>query len=176
MQFLAIIPLLFLLAWAAASDFKTRRIPNWLNFAMILSGWIVSALGTGAVGVTDSLEATAIGFAIGFVLFVLGALRGGDVKLITGLGAWLGSAFLIKILIVEKVVGLVIVLVQCGTSGKLGMLFRNSAILAMNLSQVSEIGVRQVREDGQTFRSIDRPLPYAVPILVAVMIVLCGWV
>lgn len=176
MQLITLVPLLFLLAWAAANDFATRRIPNWLNFALILSGWIIAALGNGPVSFSHSLQGAGLGFAVGFVLFVLGALRGGDVKLITGIGAWLGPILLIKILIVEKVVGLIIVLVQCGMTGKLRMLFRNSAVLAMNLSQVSEIGIKQIQEDGQTFRSIDRPLPYAVPILTAVLIVMCGWV
>jgi prepilin peptidase CpaA len=112
-----------------------------------------------------------VGFAIPFALFALGALGGGDVKLLAGIGAWLGAVAVMKVFIVAAIVGLIIVLVQCAWQGRLLMLFRNSAVLAINLVHIQQVGVKHVSETGNSFRSVDRPLPYAVPVLIATILV-----
>jgi len=119
----------------------------------------------------QALAGLGVGFAIPFVLFALGALGGGDVKLLAGIGAWIGVAGVIQVFLGAAIVGLVIVLVQCAYQGKLFALFRNSAVVAMSLMHVGELGVQHAAETGQACRSIDRPLPYAVPVLVATLVV-----
>jgi len=57
--------------------------------------------------------------------------------------------------------------VQAGVAGRLKELFRNSAVLAVNIAHVGSLGVDETQESGKQFRSIDRPLPYAVPTLAA---------
>ena len=52
-------------------------------------------------------------------------------------------------------------------------LFRNSAVLAVNLAHMNTLGVEHVKETGKTTRSVDRPLPYAVPVLIALVILIC---
>ena len=39
---LMVAPVLGLLVWAAAEDLRFRRIPNWLTFSLILSGFVQS--------------------------------------------------------------------------------------------------------------------------------------
>ena len=107
-----------------------------------------------------------------FILFLLGALGGGDVKLLAGIGAWMGAAGVFKVFLAAAVVGLFIVLVQCACQGKLFALFRNSAVLALSLVHIDQLGVKQTSELGRACRSVDRPLPYAVPVLAATLLVI----
>ena len=75
------------------------------------------------------------------------------------------------IFVVEKVVGLIIVLIQAMIQGRTQLLFRN-ALVAINMLHIKEVGVEHVSATGRSARSIDRPLPYAVPALIAVLLVL----
>jgi prepilin peptidase CpaA len=163
-------PVLTLVLLAAVTDLRERRIPNWLTFTMILSG---IAVNVGSLGPTTSMQ-SLLGFAAGFVLmfvqFALGALRGGDVKLMAGIGAWLGPEAVFKVFILQALVGAVIVLAQAIAQRRGRILVRNSAVLAMNLAHVGDVGVDHVRETGQNSRSVDRPLPYAVPVLIALVV------
>jgi prepilin peptidase CpaA len=171
-QWLSLLPMLVLIFMAAVWDFRSRRIPNWLNGILILSGLANSLIVAVPVSSIWSIAGLIVGFAIPFVLFVMGAVGGGDVKLLTGVGAWLGPFGVFKVFIVECLVGLVIVLVQSAKQRRLSALFRNSAVLTVNLINIDSIGADAVCETGKACRSIERPLPYAVPVLIAVLIVL----
>lgn len=72
---------------AAYADIKWRRIPRMLAVAGFLAGLLYNGLHGKLL---TSLLASAVGFVIGLLLFRLGAIGGGDVKLITALGAMLG--------------------------------------------------------------------------------------
>jgi prepilin peptidase CpaA len=161
-----------LLLIAAVSDVRDRRIPNWLNFLLILSGITQSCFASRLVGPGMSALGIVVGGAIPFVLFAIGALGAGDVKLLAGVGAWLGPWPAVAVFLVAAIVGMVIVLVQAAAQGKLQVLFRNSAVVAMNLFYVREVGMEHASATGRSARSIDRPLPYAVPVLVAVVVIL----
>ena len=112
------------------------------------------------------------GLGLLIVPFALGALGGGNLKLLAAVGAWVGPLAVFQVFLVEAVLGLVIVLVQAGVTGKLSALFRNSALVAVNLLHVRELGLEHAEQTGRSCRSIARPLPYAVPILAATAIVL----
>jgi hypothetical protein len=51
-------------------------------------------------------------------------------------------------------------------------LFRNSAIIAASFACVGEVGLDHAIQTGKSCRSVSRPLPYAVPLLAAVVVVL----
>ena len=168
---LALLPMFALLVWAAIQDVRTRKIRNWLTLTLAASGICNSFLITAVVPPAQAGLGLLVGFAIPFVLFALGALGGGDVKLLAGIGAWLGPVAVIQVFIVAAIVGLVIVLVQCAWQGRLLLLFRNSAVLAINLVHIQQLGAKHVSETGKSCRSIDRPLPYALPVLAATIVV-----
>lgn len=79
-------------------DTKTRLIPNRLTYPLVLFGiagnLIMSLLGSdelaGVVGVDESLKGFGLCFALMLLLFLLNATGGGDVKLATAIGAFLG--------------------------------------------------------------------------------------
>src|ERR1700676_4153784 len=97
-------PLLLLLTVAAYIDMRERRIPNWLNLLIILSGIAQSFFATRLVWPGVLILGVFVGAAIPFVLFAIGALGAGDVKLMAGVGAWVGPIPSLIVFVVEKVV------------------------------------------------------------------------
>src|SRR6478752_10659221 len=107
-----LLPVFLLLALAAVIDFRQRRIPNWLTGALALSGIIQSLTPLHTCGVGVSLLGLLTGFILMFGQFAVGGLGGGDVKLLMGLGTWVGPLPLLLIFAGTSVVGLMIVLTQ----------------------------------------------------------------
>ena len=168
---LMIAPVLAMLVWAAVEDIRFRRIPNWLTFSLVLSGIVQSFTTHGMTTPGGSLLGLLTGLTLTFGLFARGALGGGDVKLLSGIGAWFGPQCALAVFCVEAVVGMVLVLMQATAQGRMRVLLRNSAVVAINLAHVRELGVEHAKATGQSSRSVDRPLPYAVPVLIAVAII-----
>jgi prepilin peptidase CpaA len=171
-RLLSLLPMLVLLAWAAAADLRTRKIRNWLTLSLAWGGIVNSVVSPYAISPAQAGLGMLVGFALPFVLFAMGALGGGDVKLFAGVGAWLGAAGVVQVFVIAAVVGLVIVLAQSIAQRRVATLFRNSTVLLLNLWQVgADGGLTAAAETGKACRSVDRPLPYAVPILAATLLV-----
>lgn len=169
-------PVLVLLGVAAVIDWRCRRIPNWLTFTLVLSGIAQSLMPHALVSPGSALLGCLAGFVLTFPLYALGAVGGGDVKLVAGIGAWFGPQAALAVFCVEAIVGMVMALAQAAQQGKTRLLLKNSALVAVNLAHVADVGIEHVKQTGQACRSIDRPLPYAVPVMVAVMILLAAGV
>lgn len=96
-------PLLFISAAmvvAAAIDGWKLKVPNWLTFPLIFSGWLVGLLENFGVfdfgyggGIGASLAGTGLGFALLLPVYAIGGMGAGDVKMQMGFGAWIGAFF-----------------------------------------------------------------------------------
>lgn len=168
------VPLLAMLGCAAAVDLRSRRIPNVLSFTLVLSGLAQSLLFGQAIGVgpMQALAGMAVGFVLTFILFALGAMGGGDVKLLAGVGAWIGPWPVLAVFAVAAVVGMGIVLAQAAAAGRLTRLMRNTGIVTINLVHVGDVGLAHAQATGRDCQTIDKPLPYAVPVLLATIAVI----
>lgn len=169
-SFLVNFPLLLLVATAAVIDWRTRRIPNWLNLMTVLIGLGLSCQGVTGVSPMMSMLGVLVGLLLLFPGMAINALGGGDVKLLAAIGAWTGPLGVLVVLIAATLVGMGIAILQAAQTGKLAMLLRNSAVLAVNLVNARSLGVDHIEQTGKGFRSIDRPLPYAVPLLAGVIV------
>jgi len=79
-----------LLIWAAWIDGKELRVPNWLTFPMVLSGIAFNFAANGFSGLGFALLGMVAGLLCLMPLYAVGGMGAGDVKLMAGLGAWLG--------------------------------------------------------------------------------------
>jgi prepilin peptidase CpaA len=88
---------------AAVIDGWKLKVPNWLTFPLVLSGWGLGVVhnfgwleGTGAGGLGASLAGTALGFVLLFPVYAIGGMGAGDVKMQMGFGAWVGAFYGLK--------------------------------------------------------------------------------
>ncbi len=82
------------------TDFKTREVPDWVNFGLIGIGFGINLLFTIIYWKINFILASIAGFGIFFALawlmFQFGQWGGGDSKMLMGLGALFGIDFLAK--------------------------------------------------------------------------------
>jgi prepilin peptidase CpaA len=90
---------------AAAIDGYKLKVPNWITFPMILSGWIVSATLLGWEGLGWSLVGTLVGLALLMPAYAIGGMGAGDVKLLAGVGAWVGGTITLYAFCVSAIIG-----------------------------------------------------------------------
>jgi prepilin peptidase CpaA len=96
-----------LLIVAAYIDGKQLRVPNWLTYPMVFSGLIYSYLAGGWSGLGDGALGMVVGLACLLPLYAVGGMGAGDVKLLAGVGAWMGVATTFYAFCVSAVVGAV---------------------------------------------------------------------
>jgi Flp pilus assembly protein protease CpaA len=75
---------------AAVTDVMEYRVRNVLTFPLVVSGLAYHATFLGWAGFTDSLQGMLFGLGVLIMPWLLGLMGAGDVKLLAGVGAWLG--------------------------------------------------------------------------------------
>jgi len=75
---------------AGVTDLLRFKVHNRLTIPLLVSGLVYSGVVGGSAGFAQSLLGALLGFAVLFVFHLMGGIGGGDVKLLAGLGAWLG--------------------------------------------------------------------------------------
>ncbi len=143
------LPLLAMMLLAACIDAKSRRIPNWLSFPLLIAGITNSFLPGHLVTPMYSMLGLFAGFGLTFILFAMDAMGGGDVKLLSAVGAWVGPETVLLIFLIEAIIGMVIVLCQAAAAGRLKILARNTAVVAINLIHVQDVGKDHVVATGK---------------------------
>ena len=78
------------LVFACYSEIRFRRIPNWLTLAMMVFGLGAGLLEGDWAGLLDALIGLAVGGGVFLPFCLMGALGGGDLKLMAGVGAMVG--------------------------------------------------------------------------------------
>jgi len=95
---------------AAVIDGLKLKVPNWITFPMILSGWLYSMAFFGWPGLAWSLIGTAVGLALLLPAYAIGGMGAGDVKLLAGVGAWVWGTITFYAFCVSAILGGVIAL------------------------------------------------------------------
>lgn len=102
-----------LVLYAALSDIATMTIPNWVSIA-IASAFPIAALAAGMplTQIGWHLGCGVLIFAIGFGLFHIGVLGGGDVKVFAAAAVWTGFSSLMPFLSTTFIAGGVLALLM----------------------------------------------------------------
>jgi prepilin peptidase CpaA len=82
-----------LLIAAAAIDCWKLKVPNWLTFGMILSGWFFGAVWAGFWGFWAAFVLMWFGLLLLLPVYSVGGMGAGDVKMQMGFGAWVGALY-----------------------------------------------------------------------------------
>jgi prepilin peptidase CpaA len=81
---------------AVIDDLTRRQIANWIPALAFCSGLILKSTQSGWRGAGASLLGTLAGAAVFLAFYLAGGMGGGDVKLMAGFGALLGTKLLLE--------------------------------------------------------------------------------
>ncbi len=93
---------------AAVIDGWLLKVPNWLTFPLILGGWAAGAYCGGFSGLICSFAGTLVGLGLLLPAYAIGGMGAGDVKLMAGVGAWIGATATFYAFCVSSIIGGVI--------------------------------------------------------------------
>jgi prepilin peptidase CpaA len=154
---LVLVALPLILAAAGVYDLASFTIPNFLQ-GLLVAAFVAFAavmhLGASAIGL--HLLAGLIGLLLGFTLFALGYVGGGDAKLFAAVVLWLGLKDLMPYALVASVLGGVLTL----------------ALIALRRLPLPAFLARQtwiVR-----LHASDAGIPYGVALAAGVLVILPG--
>ncbi len=162
---------------AAVFDWRTGEIPNWLTFGSLAAAFLgkltfgyLSAGGPGALrGLMSALAAAILCAIIPFLLFRVGAMGGGDVKLLVAVGVFLGPLVGVEAQMYSFIVGALYAPARLAYQGKLLRTLGNSVALVKNVF-VPKARRKEVPQEMMS------ELRFAPSVLVAnLMVVLLYW-
>ena len=163
---------------SAVIDGYMLKVPNWLTFPLVLSGWALGLLHTfglltawtGAGDLWASLAGTALGFGLLFPVYAVGGMGAGDVKMQMGFGAWVGAfygfatglwvvfwAFCLAVLI-----GGVLAVVMMLVRGRIRENLANARAIIADLLAPTKLGT--AAEKAAKRKPTLQLLPYGIPL------------
>lgn len=102
---------------AAVIDGLKLKVPNWLTYHFMLGGLGYWTWTAGWAGLVWALAGATVGLALLLPLYAIGGMGSGDVKLLAGVGAWVGMKLTLWAFVSTSVVGAVMALVMVAWSG-----------------------------------------------------------
>lgn len=149
---------------AAVIDGWKLKVPNWITFPMILLGWAYFSYFGGWAGLGYSVLGTFAGLGMLLPLYAIGGMGAGDVKLLAGVGAWVGTTHTFRAFCCSAVVGGVIALamvVYRRSWAKHANNFMNIAHEVLTVGNPTVLAARAAERKSSMLL-----LPYGIPIAI----------
>ncbi len=105
---------------ATIDDLARRQIANWIPVAALAGGFGWQIGRNGWPGVLYAAGGAVAGFAVFLIFYLLGGMGGGDVKLMAGFGALLGTGRLLEAALWTAGVGGILAVSRSGRCGPSG--------------------------------------------------------
>jgi prepilin peptidase CpaA len=159
---------------ATATDLYRYKLYNVFTLPLLLSGLIYHAVDNGMSGLGYSVLGALCGFGVLIVFHLMGGVGGGDVKLMTAIGAWLGVEFTFLLFLASSLAAGIYALVLLVAFGRLRETWVN---LHVGWLRFKAIG-RQLAADEQIEQAVKDPerrqrvIPFAAMIAVGLLAVL----
>ena len=162
-----LVPSVLLASWI---DLRYHKVPNWLNLFIILSGFTAQAVFHGWMGLWQGLLGMLLGFGLLIIPWLMHAMGAGDVKLMAGIGVWLGPVLTLRAFCVGAILagGIAVVMIVLGR--RLWQAYFNMGLIMTKLKSFktafSEFGSVKV------LQSTSQLLPYGVPLSIGALVVM----
>jgi prepilin peptidase CpaA len=147
------------------TDWRSRRIPNWLTVPGLLLGIAANSLAGGWEGAKDSLLGAALGLALLLPLVLLRSLGGGDWKLVGALGAFLGWQRLIAVLLNTVLVAAAMALVLVVWKKRVRQTLRNLGRMLASFFTFHLPGPELTLDNPESLK-----VPFGVAVAIAVIL------
>lgn len=172
---LANLSLIVLIAIAAASDVRSRRIPNWLVASGLVAALLAQCLTQGfTAGALAWLGGAAVGMGLCIGIYLLGGMGAGDVKLMGAIGAFMGPFGAFHVAFVSFLAGGVLALAMVLLRRDAQRSFAGVSTLLLSLPFVSSGGKAGLSPEQGGKRSGTLQLPYAVAFAAGTLLVKWG--
>lgn len=158
LNLVAVILVALFTAVAFFVDVKSGKLPNWLTMPALLIGVAFHAAVHGWGGLSHSLLGSLVGFALLFVLFLIGGGGGGDVKFMAALGAWFGPVLVVIVFVVSAVLALIITV---------GVVAAKMAFRAKTDKSAASDASAAEGSAGDKLNVARQTIPYGVPVCLA---------
>lgn len=112
---------------AVITDLRSHRIYNWLTFPAIALGLLLNSFAARSPGFLFALGGLGIA-CLSLILFALGAMGAGDVKLLGAVGALMGPHFAFWSLLGTAILGGVLGVIYAIKRGALAHTVRNALV------------------------------------------------
>jgi len=149
---------------AAYIDGKELRVPNWITFPMVLSGLVYSTWVGGWEGLGAGLLGMVVGLATLLPLYAVGGMGAGDVKLMAGIGAWLGATVTWHAFIATVVVGAIMAIIMVLSRRAWDKHYGNFLMIMTEFMTIKN--PRQLSEIAAERKPKMLLLPYGIPICI----------
>jgi prepilin peptidase CpaA len=156
--------------WASWIDYKERRVPNYLNVVIMISGLAAQGLFNRWAGLTAGFEGLALGLGLLIIPWAMHMMGAGDVKLLAGMGAWLGPVWVLWTFVLGALIGGIASLIMIAWKGRWAGALQNFQLAAVKCTSAklafSEVGaVKSLGANSQL-------IPYGVPLTGGALIVM----
>lgn len=153
---------------AATIDGIQLKVPNWLTFPFIISGWAYSCFYFGWDGLGWSLMGTVVGLGLLLPAYAIGGMGAGDVKLLAGVGAWMHATHTFWAFAVSVIVGAILAVLMVAYRrawGKHARQFRTILEEIVTIRDPNELAAIAAERKGSMLL-----LPYGIPIAIGSII------
>lgn len=152
---------------AAVIDGMLLKVPNWLTFPMIITGWVYSFASGGLSGLGWSFAGSVVGLLLLLFVYAIGGMGAGDVKLLAGIGAWMHVEHTWWIFLMTCIVGGVMAL---GMIAARGAWLKHYVQFQAILSEIWQVkDAEKLFESAAQRKSRMLLLPYGIPMTVAAL-------
>jgi len=150
---------------AGWSDFRNRRIPNWLTVPGALTGLALNGVLSGWGGLKTSLLGATLGLALLLPFVLVRSLGAGDWKLAGALGAFAGPLLLMDLLAISVFIAGMMALALVIYKGRVRQTVSNIGHIVVSLVTFRLPGARVSLDDPDSLK-----IPYGVALALTVVL------